>query len=460
MIKEILPFIEEYIEILSKSLENDSKKLKISTAQKYWLKFCLMGLLITNKLSWKTWERFSGKKYSDSALSWMFRFTKIPWEKLLEFSSRILFKKHNIFSGVLIIDDTDISRSQNTKEIPYIQRLKDKLTGGYLNGQNIVFLILATDEITIPVGFRFYMPDLEITKWRKKNKELIKKGVKKKDRPSSPERNPDNPTKQTIAFELIQSFKKQFLHFNVSSILADALYGSSDFINNVELLYPKAQVISLLKCTQLIINKKGLLESLPNYFSKKKSKTHTINIRGRKKQEIIVSSDKIKVKAHEKKRFVIAVKFKNENNYRYIVATKMSWREKDVLQAYSLRWLVEVFIQDWKSHEGWNSMAKQQGVEGSFKGVILSLLFDHALFFHIDQQSSIKSKLPLLTIGSLTEKCRLESLLVNIEEILDSDDIENEFSLLREEIKSMVDNRYSSKHLNGIGLEKVFKSAA
>jgi len=64
MIKEILPFVEEYIEALGTQLEDKSHELKISRTQKCWLMFCLMGLLITNRLSWKTWERLSGHRYS------------------------------------------------------------------------------------------------------------------------------------------------------------------------------------------------------------------------------------------------------------------------------------------------------------------------------------------------------------------------------------------------------------
>ncbi len=44
----------------------------------------------------------------------------------------------------------------------------------------------------------------------------------------------------------------------------------------------------------------------------------------------------------------------------------------DIIKAYVLRWLEEVFIQDWKSYEGWNQLAKQRGIEGSDRGVILS----------------------------------------------------------------------------------------
>ena len=55
--------------------------------------------------------------------------------------------------------------------------------------------------------------------------------------------------------------------------------------------------------------------------------------------------------------------------------------EKRRTLTYTLRWLVEVFFEDWKLYEGWAGMAKQPDEEGSFRGVILSLLLDHALFY-------------------------------------------------------------------------------
>src|SRR3990167_7553764 len=105
-------------------------------------------------------------------------------------------------------------------------------------------------------------------------------------------------------------------------------------------------------------------------------------------------SGKFKVKSHGKKYFIVALKYEDEEEYRYLIANDMSWRDVDIIKAYSLRWLVEVFIQDWKSYEGWNQLAKQQGIDGSDHGVILSLLCDHALLLHQDQKALFESKQP------------------------------------------------------------------
>ena len=43
----------------------------------------------------------------------------------------------------------------------------------------------------------------------------------------------------------------------------------------------------------------------------------------------------------------------------------LTWRTQDIIQAFTLRWLVEVFVQDWKTYEGWGALTKQPGEEGS-----------------------------------------------------------------------------------------------
>ena len=59
-----------------------------------------------------------------------------------------------------------------------------------------------------------------------------------------------------------------------------------------------------------------------------------------------VSSARLMVKAHGAKRFVIAVKNTDEAEYRYLVATDLTWRTLDIVQCYTLRWLVETFFED------------------------------------------------------------------------------------------------------------------
>ena len=81
-----------------------------------------------------------------------------------------------------------------------------------------------------------------------------------------------------------------------------------------------------------------------------------------------VLSARLKVKAHGNKRFIIALKYEGEDNYRYLVTTDVSWRHDDIARLHTLRWLIEVFFEDWKLHEGWCNR-------------VLSLLPDNVLCF-------------------------------------------------------------------------------
>lgn len=105
----------------------------------------------------------------------------------------------------------------------------------------------------------------------------------------------------------------------------------------------------------------------------------------------VKSRARLYVKAHGKRRFVVALKYAGEEDYRYLVASDLSWRHTDIARIYSLRWLVEVFIQDWKTCGGWNRLSKQQGVKGSERGLIISLLCDHLLLQHPEQLALLKN---------------------------------------------------------------------
>jgi hypothetical protein len=93
-----------------------------------------------------------------------------------------------------------------------------------------------------------------------------------------------------------------------------------------------------------------------------------------------------------------------------------------VVQGQTLRWLVEVFMQDWKSHEGWAQLTKQPGEEGARHSVILRLLVDHRLFVHPDQQHQLKNTLSAYTVGSLRAHVQVECLVDVLDELVSSDE--------------------------------------
>jgi hypothetical protein len=69
-------------------------------------------------------------------------------------------------------------------------KIFDKKTGGYFNGQCLMFLLLVTDTVTLPVGVRFYRPDPKYQAWDKENKRLKKAGIKAAKRPKAPKPDP------------------------------------------------------------------------------------------------------------------------------------------------------------------------------------------------------------------------------------------------------------------------------
>src|SRR5262249_53568406 len=146
----------------------------LSAMQRSWLAFWVTATLVTHSICWARFERASLGTYSMAALSWLFRHSKIPWDGLLVACVRVVLRHHGITSGRLVSDDTDNARSKAAKKLAYLYKLRDKASGGYLWGQSLVFLLLVTPKISIPVGFVFYQPDPELSAWYRREKALKK----------------------------------------------------------------------------------------------------------------------------------------------------------------------------------------------------------------------------------------------------------------------------------------------
>ena len=179
--------------------------------------------------------------------------TTAGWHSLLQASVRNILNHYNINSGVLDFDDSGKKRSKRTTRITGAHKVKDKATGGYFNGQELVFMVLITDVATIPVGFRFFEPDPVLSAWRKKDKQLRLKGVAKQDRPKRPK--PDHqhyPTMQSLALEMLREFVEAFPDVKVKGVLADALYGTGEFMETASALTTKGQIVSQLRSNQKV----------------------------------------------------------------------------------------------------------------------------------------------------------------------------------------------------------------
>src|SRR2546425_11094735 len=179
-----------------------------------------------------------------AALSWMFRHSKIPWEHLRVASVRVILQHHGITSGSLIVDDTDNPRSKAAKALAYLYKLRDKARGGSLWGQSLVFLVLVTPKISLPVGVVFYQPAPELSVWYKTAKALKKRGVPPTQRPRKPAPNPQYPTKEQLALRLLAAFKAQHGAVRIHAVMADVLYRTATFVGGASGLFNGVPMLS------------------------------------------------------------------------------------------------------------------------------------------------------------------------------------------------------------------------
>lgn len=445
-----LPVVTAFLDALSESLRALDSSAQLSRSQKVALGILIVGIVVTKAVSWAAFERKSLGRFKSTRLCWIFYRAEIAWDKMLQASVRNIFIRYEIKSGTLAADDTGKKRAKRTSKITGAHKIKDKATGGYFNGQELVFMVLVTDIATFPVGFRFYVPDPALSVWKKQDKVLRQQGIQKKQRPSRPK--PDHsryPTMQSLTLTMAQEFVAAFPEIAITGILADALYGTGNFMDKASAITGGAQIVSQLRANQKVSNKSNVETSLKAYFARQKGAETQLMIRGGKEKRVTMLAARLYVKAHGKRRFVVALKYEGEEDYRYLVASDMSWRHTDIARLYTLRWLVEVFIQDWKAHGGWNRMSKQQGVEGSQRGVILSLLCEHLLLLHPEQFVRLKNKQPGMPAGCLIERLNAEALIDTIQEVVESDDSDTALKELILALQDALPTRESSRHMAG-----------
>src|SRR5256714_10132824 len=207
MIGKPAPCGRAFVEAVDDAMREHHPSHAMSATQRAWLACCVTAVLVTNSMCWARFERASLGTSSLAALSWMFRHRKIPWDALLVASVRVILRHYGLTCGSLVIDDSDNKRSKSAKTLAYLYKLRDKESGGYVWGQSLVFLLVVTPKISIPVGFVFYQPDPELSVWYQRAKALKKQKVPKAQRPPKPAPNPQYPTKQQLALCLLKAFK-------------------------------------------------------------------------------------------------------------------------------------------------------------------------------------------------------------------------------------------------------------
>lgn len=254
-------------------------------------------------------------------------------------------------------------------------------------------LVLVTSSLTIPVGYEFYQPDPAYTNWSRLHSRLKTQGVPASQRPSMPAPNPNYPTKSEIALKLLSPFANDCPLVKIKVVLADALYGNAGFMPQANQIFAQTQVVSQLRHNQKV-HYRGRTWHLDEYFQAYPGTSQTLSVRG-VDRTAMVGSARLYVEAQQRKCFVIAIRYSNETHNRYLVATSLPWRTLDIVQAYTLRWLVDVTIEDLKVYEGWGQATKPPDDEGSRRGLSLSRWCDHCLLLHPEQQARIAQRQPM-----------------------------------------------------------------
>jgi len=195
--------------------------------------------------------------------------------------------------------------------------------------------------------------------------------------------------------------------------LADNLYGTEAFLDKASALFGGVQVISKLRNNQKI-RFRGKTMSVTTFFQRYPGVAQQLCIRGGEVVNAYVRSARVHVCAHGKKRFVIALKYEGEEEYRYLVASDMSWRSLDIAQAHTLRWLVEVFI-----------------------------------------QARIEDKQPACTVGSLRTRVQVESLIEFFTDVVWSDSPQEQLKFVAEQAQEVFRLNNSSKHMVGRDLGRL-----
>ena len=452
---KVFPEVREFIESIHHEVKSmPGEKSSMSKKAINFMSFCLTALIVTGALNWDKFERSSCGSWKAKALSKMMRYcSKIPWNYLLIASSRYLIKIFDLKQCHLVFDDFDRERSKRTKKIYGAHKARNKKGGGFISAQTIVLLVLVTPIITIPVGFSFYRPDPKQKAWRKEDERLRKDRIPKKYRPKQPDLDPDYPNKKKIAAKLLRQFKYYFPDIKVRSISGDSIYLSAQMKAEVARIYPHTQFISQLRRNQTIMLSKNRKCRVDKYFAGKKPIVYDFKLRGHLVKRIYFQSARLYVKAHNKVSHVIAYRYENEEKYRFICASELTWRAKDIIRAFAFRWLVEVVIEDLKQFDGWGKDASQYGEEGASRGLCLSLLLDQFLVQHPKQRHLHKMGKSLHTTGSLRNQLQFESLITTMESIIESDDPKARLREIASSIDQLVTLRPSTKHMAGRDFE-------
>ncbi|HEX2238675.1 MAG TPA: transposase, partial [Gammaproteobacteria bacterium] len=156
--------------------------------------------------------------------------------------------------------------------------------------------------------------DPKLSAWYRREKALKKQQVPKAQRPPKPIPHPAYPTKQQLALRLLADFGANHSDIRVHCITADALYGTAPFVDAASAMFGGVQVLSQIRSNQNIrIGKRE--QHVADYFATHPGTPKRICIRDAEEIVAMVSSARLDVCSHKTKRFVVAIKYEQEETY-------------------------------------------------------------------------------------------------------------------------------------------------
>ena len=133
-----IPQVQTFVDELNHCVLELSGDKGLTKAQRCWVVFVLMGIVVTGKLCWLAYERSDCfGRFRESGLRWIFKKSQMPWHLLLRASVLVIIRRYGITRGSLVIDDSEKRRSKNTHNIHGVQKVKDKIAVGSFKLKNL-----------------------------------------------------------------------------------------------------------------------------------------------------------------------------------------------------------------------------------------------------------------------------------------------------------------------------------
>lgn len=447
------PAAREFVDDLNGQLVRDGHA-PMSRIQSRLIAFLITAMVFTQCLNFALFQRLTLGAVTERSLSWLFHWAKVPWEILIHINARMIISRYAVKEARIVIDDTERKRAKNTRKLFGVHKIKDKKCNGYVMGQEFVLLALVTDIITIPVDVLVYRPDPARTAWRRANQLMKSKGIPKSERPQEPTRGPEFPSKEDLAISLLCRFRYHHGAVVVRSVLFDGAYLTKHILRHVSRLFGNVQVISKLRCNQRVREGNRPKTSVANYFENRKPRSVTQRIRGGEPITIQMRSARLFVESLGRVMHVVAMRYTEHDEYRYIAAIDLTWGADDIVREFGFRWPIEVVFEDWKLYEGIGKAASQRGADGVGCALTLSLLADGFLITLSEQLRLAKSHQPLRTVGSLCRKIQYDVFVEVLRELVDSGRPQDFIAQLKEAADVFVDTRPSLKHMSGRDLPR------